>query len=572
MKKLILLISILSFLSAGELNKVYKVVVLTDWKPYYFINKNNKPDGYAIELFEKIASNIGVKYEYVVVDTWKEAIELIAQKKVDISPNVGITKTRENIYSFSTPTDFFEISLYKNKKVKDNDLKTKKVGVIINNVCRQLIKEDMCKTKKIFDNYHHALAQLVDNKIDVLCFPKNLVNQSIKELNIKNIELFGKPLKVIPRGIGVVKEEKKILDLIDKEILKLKGNGEYQKIYNKWFGEHKDIEIDIEQLLVIILMVVLLVILIVFYLHKRKWVMTKNELEEMVKHQTKDIENSQKLLDSVINGIDDFIFYKDENLNYLGCNDAYANFIGLEKDKIIGKNDLDIFDEESARDIINIKVKKSVVNKVKTENGDDLVISSNWHPFYYGEDKCGVLVISRDITELYKIQKQLKAQTYIDELTKINNRKSYNERIEELIAEYKRYDVEFSMIMFDIDFFKLVNDNYGHHIGDEVLIHLAKLVKSYIREGDYFFRVGGEEFIILLKHTHINEATKFAENIRKKVENELNIIDDKKITISLGVTEVRKDDSVKTLYKRVDKCLYSAKNSGRNRVVYNDEN
>lgn len=173
-----------------------------------------------------------------------------------------------------------------------------------------------------------------------------------------------------------------------------------------------------------------------------------------------------------------------------------------------------------------------------------------------------------DITELHLTQQKLLDQTYTDYLTKLNNRKSYIENIDKLTSQYKRYKTAFSVIMYDIDNFKQINDTYGHNIGDDVLVQISQLIKSHIRDTDYIFRIGGEEFIILLTETPIDKAKLVSEKIRYSVENDLKTIKDKKITISIGVTEVKDGDTEDSIFKRVDKLLYKSKNNGKNIVTF----
>ena len=118
--------------------------------------------------------------------------------------------------------------------------------------------------------------------------------------------------------------------------------------------------------------------------------------------------------------------------------------------------------------------------------------------------------------------------------------------------------------MFDIDFFKKVNDMHGHSVGDEVLVHISKLVSNSLREGDSLCRIGGEEFIIILPHTKKENAIKIAEKLRMMIADDREILS---ITISIGVTQHISNETKEHLYARVDKALYNAKRSGRNQVV-----
>jgi len=176
--------------------------------------------------------------------------------------------------------------------------------------------------------------------------------------------------------------------------------------------------------------------------------------------------------------------------------------------------------------------------------------------------------LMNDINALNLARKEIKAQSYLDELTGLYNRKSYNQRIEERIPLYKRYHDTFSLLMYDIDKFKNINDTYGHDIGDKVLIEMSNLVQSQLRESDYLFRIGGEEFLIILPKTSSETAIPIAEKIRSLIENDLNTIEDETITISIGLTQIQQNDTIETLFKRVDTLLYKSKNTGRNKISF----
>lgn len=165
-----------------------------------------------------------------------------------------------------------------------------------------------------------------------------------------------------------------------------------------------------------------------------------------------------------------------------------------------------------------------------------------------------------------KINK-IKDITYIDPLTRSMNRRSYNIKIEELLSLYSRYNTVFSMAILDIDDFKEINDNYGHRLGDNVLIDISQLIKSNIRQSDFLYRIGGEEFVILFEQTPIKEAIIVSEKIRKSIEEELKTVKNKTITVSIGVSEVMLYDIEDKIFKRVDKLLYQSKTNGKNRVT-----
>ena len=181
------------------------------------------------------------------------------------------------------------------------------------------------------------------------------------------------------------------------------------------------------------------------------------------------------------------------------------------------------------------------------------------------DEAIGIIAVLLDVTERKKLESKLKNLSFRDELTGVFNRRYFNELIKKQLYTCRRYKNYFSLIMFDIDHFKEINDNFGHPAGDTILKELSKLIKNIIRDSDVLCRVGGEEFIVIADYTNLTEAKKLAEKIRIKIsENNFPYV--RKVTISLGVTEARDNDTVNSLLERVDKALYNAKENGRNRV------
>lgn len=158
----------------------------------------------------------------------------------------------------------------------------------------------------------------------------------------------------------------------------------------------------------------------------------------------------------------------------------------------------------------------------------------------------------------------------IDTLTNIYNRRYFFQVSEDLISLAQREQKHMALMMIDIDFFKNINDTYGHDAGDFILVNVVKKIATVMRKSDIFARVGGEEFSILSHDTSIEGASVIAEKIRSTIENtsfqynEFTL----HLTISIGISELNEQNtSIEALYKDADKQLYLAKNNGRNRIV-----
>jgi len=194
---------------------------------------------------------------------------------------------------------------------------------------------------------------------------------------------------------------------------------------------------------------------------------------------------------------------------------------------------------------------------------------------------------THDIAKLEKLSKQVSTlnvqlksaqeESLTDGLTGINNRKGFDQYLQELVDKNAISSSDFAMLLLDIDDFKKVNDSYGHQIGDRVILAVVNKCRQSIRSEDFIARYGGEEFVIILPGASLRNAGKKAKHIRKTIGSTCYSLEDVNpgetlaVTISLGVSRFRQSDTVTSVTARADKALYAAKNSGKNCVVAENE-
>ena len=266
-----------------------------------------------------------------------------------------------------------------------------------------------------------------------------------------------------------------------------------------------------------------------------------------------------------------YIFLKDDNsrLNYLSwpvaCNDKKILEKVSQLDEKILSEDKKTFATPLISESKNVGVlaAKSTSQEISPKDIEYLEQLSSQ--------------IATTINRAHVYAEILKHAT-LDALTGFYNRRQLEERLKQEVSNAKRQKAPLCGIMTDVDFFKNVNDTYGHAVGDLVLKTIAKIIRGQLREYDIAGRYGGEEFSILLPFTNIKEAEMVAERLRKTIEakvidiskvNPDSDIKTIKITISLGIYEMKADDNDEDLLKKADKALYQAKNTGRNKVVIN---
>ncbi len=338
----------------------------------------------------------------------------------------------------------------------------------------------------------------------------------------------------------------------------------------------------------------------------------QKEIDSLTLQMANDLaSNFESLISSNVN-------YKSENSNLLAeykkavdlsnivsktnpkgvityVNDKFCEISGYTRDELIGKPHNIIrhpdMPREAFKELWNtIKAKQSwhgVVTNMK-KDGSQYIVDTTVIPILDVDgDVVEYIAIRHDITELEQTKQQLKninkamknkvdelysmtntleQKAYKDNLTGINNRENFEDIFAIEIGNAKLNDQSLSLIIFDVDHFKAINDTFGHQAGDIILKDLVQLIENNIKKGDIFARWGGEEFVILVPSTDINGAYNLAENLRKLVQSHLFKYVENTLTLSFGIASLESDDTKLTLFEKADKAMYEAKNNGRNRV------
>lgn len=303
------------------------------------------------------------------------------------------------------------------------------------------------------------------------------------------------------------------------------------------------------------------------------------------------------VIKTIMNNSEDTIYFKNLESKFILNSKAHAaQFNESDVKQLIGKSDFDYFPNEfsqtafeNEQEIIKTgRAQVGVVEKWNKPNGEVIWFSASKYPLYDEEDNIiGTWGTSRNITALKEAEEQLsimnqqliEANTRLetlatrDGLSGLYNHRHFFDSLNVARAQYLRSnekgtEVGFSILILDIDRFKLINDSYGHHVGDYVIKTISELFTQSTRLSDMIFRIGGDEFAILLMNTSLKSAQLLAEKIRRKVEEEIIKIDnvELKLTTSIGVASSLEVELIVDLVTLCDSRLYHSKENGRNRV------
>ncbi len=285
------------------------------------------------------------------------------------------------------------------------------------------------------------------------------------------------------------------------------------------------------------------------------------ELVQLCKKDGLHREQMEKLLDVLYENCDKFDLSQPEYRKMvLAYSDTHASDVA--------KDTLKNFQEstENISDITKLNIEQ--VERIILDEELDLSNLKNkvdsFHTEIFGELEKANKKIENLQQEIHSLEKEVN----LDHLTKVFNRKTLIEDINHLIEVAQSKENTFSIVILDLDDFKLINDRHGHLAGDKVLIYVAKLLKAMVKTGAKVYRFGGEEFIIVMNEAFVDEAKVMAHKAveavgKNKLKFKSEIIT---ITASVGVTQYREGDDYETLFARADKAMYEAKANGKNRV------
>lgn len=306
---------------------------------------------------------------------------------------------------------------------------------------------------------------------------------------------------------------------------------------------------------------------------KRKLIELNLSLESKIEQEVNKIKSILDAQDNII-----IVTSKEKITN---VNKKFLDFFGIVNfDDFIAtkKNIFDFFQEEFGfitKEQISkqeswIKYIKELheidrIVKIKNKDEEEKIFAINVD-YYENKDNYYVFSLT-DITKLKEKSNLLEYQATHDKLTGLYNRNRFDEIYSKEIKRAKRYSNVLSIILFDIDDFKKINDNYGHQVGDEVLKEIANITLNSVREQDITVRWGGEEFLVLLPQTNLAGAIIAANKIRATIEMQGLTTHSLIVTASFGVTQLLEDDNEASFISRSDKFLYEAKKTGKNKVV-----
>jgi diguanylate cyclase (GGDEF)-like protein/PAS domain S-box-containing protein len=295
--------------------------------------------------------------------------------------------------------------------------------------------------------------------------------------------------------------------------------------------------------------------------------------------------STESIYKYILNGIKDGVYFVDKDRKLTFWNKAAEEITGFKADEILGRhcydNILNHVDSQGNelchngcplhKSLEDGKIRDNLVY-LHHKDGQRVPVTIHIMPLVENGEIIGAVETFTDDSSTASYMEnldELKMIAYQDQLTSLPNRRYLDNSLENALTTYHELDMPFAMAMFDIDKFKDFNDNYGHDVGDEVLVMVSKIFKALTRNDDVIGRWGGEEFIGIFVNVNQEELDKILNRIRILVEkSSLRYkTQDLHVTISIGGTIIKSGDTLESLQKRADDLMYQSKKNGRNQVT-----
>ncbi len=573
-----------------------------NYHPYSYLDSEGKPAGFNIELARYVATAMGYDVEFRL-DQWGKTRQALETGEIDVISGMFLTPERQKNYDFSSKHSITSGAIFTRKGVSLSSLKLLKGKTVVvqkgDIVGEYLATEEPEINLVEVGTVTEALQLVSDGTYDYAGLLKLPGLYTINEKNIRNLE--AQHLVFAPNDycMAVNKGNEDLVLILNGGLQLAKATGDYQKIYESWLGIYE--EKDLKSLLapysgVILLAFGAVSVLLLWGVSSRHLVHVKTRelleankslqeqqeeltasheemeasLEELVAIEEELREQHDRLLISegrlkvseerykaIISALPDILFVLDKDGRFLDSQAGNEQELLMPKEAFVGKLLEEVLPPEIAQNgyenirraletgtlqsfdyELNLGGVRSVFELRITRSQDDEVIG-----------------ITRNITEQKDYQKRIEYLSYHDQLTGLYNRRFFEEELQRLDVAR---NLPLCIIMADVNGLKLINDSFGHRIGDELLMKVAEVLHKACRAGEIISRIGGDEFVILLPNMADDQAEELIKRIKSISDNET--VAAVNLSISFGWEAKRNpEEDIHEIFNRAEDFMYKKK-------------
>ena len=546
-----------------------KMCINSNWLPFEKMENDNKYKGMAADYYAIIEKNLSTKFELIKTTSQNEVLDFIKNDKCDFQSLTINTHNMED--GLKLTSTIFKVPLVVATRLdvpfinKLEDLKNQKIAIAKNYVNIEYFRNKYPSLNIVeVENTQEGLKQLKAGKVYGYIGTLYSVSYKIQTEYFNDLKIAGKTNDELEFTIGVKDNNEVLFNILQKVVNNITPL-EKKELTDKWASTIYEKGVDYTLLWQIITPFILIFLFGIFFYAKLKLLNSR-------------LSDQKKFINTILDIQPNMIFIVNEKesifanrffLDFFDCKNLKEfqerhsclaqTFIEEELYFHLGK----IIDNNSwIENILKLKSEKRIVSI----SHPNTLITKVFNVSIVELEDEQYLISLTDISDTILKQIQLEDKSTHDKLTGAYNREYFETHYKLIINEYTKEDNLVFLSILDIDFFKKVNDTYGHDVGDKVLKQFVKVIQKSSRKDDLLIRWGGEEFLLLIKVKSVDNAKKVLENIRNTI-SEYSFEGIEHITCSIGSTNYHENEKIEDCFKRADDALYEAKNNGRNQVI-----
>lgn len=396
----------------------HKLVIASsnNFPPINLLDENGKLTGFARDLSSAVAREMNMDVEYIHSDKWSEVQQWLIQGKADLIHDTGYNIERDKFLDYTQPIiEMPETIFVRNETLNINSIRSltnRKVACVNQHITHLYLKKFHDIKCHVVNTPAEGLIALVNKDVDAFIYPEQIASYLSQQLNLSTrIKTTGEPLRVLSWSMTVKQGNTQLVEQLNKGITAVKTSGEYQRIYDKWFGKklfsgYSKQQYYLVTVIAVVLSVFMLISLglLIYVYYSRK---TQNLLRE-----------SRRKYRTLADSLPLSVFFKDLDSNYDFCNQYYADLLGIKPSQIVGKTDFDFHPDNAeiyrAGDQQVIKTGKTIeFVESYIKDGEALIVQTHKSPVYNNKGELvGVLGVFWDITQQTQLQNQLAKNIY----------------------------------------------------------------------------------------------------------------------------------------------------------------
>ncbi len=564
-----------------------RLAVDIDWRPFEYIDADGNYSGMAAEYIRLVGEKLGIEFDVEKEKPWSEVVEMMKNRELDMFSCVVDTEQRREYVAFTRPYLSFPMVIVTSDKVAYvngiRDLRGETVAVVRGYATQDLLERNHPELDLyLASNVADALEKVSHGQVYAYIGNIATVSHVIRREGLTNIKISGETPYNYELSMAVRKDWPELVPILQKAIDSI-SDEQRERIFRDWIHLRYELGFDYA-LFWKVLAAVALVLAIILYWNRRlsAEVARRIEAEQDLQAVHRSLERANRQLLEHVDIVDRYVNIStmDRDGIITSASSAMCQACGYSEEELVGQH-VGILRHEDIPDSTYREVWRKIrqgktwrgelINR--TKNGDYLWVFAYVSPILdENGDICGYTQIRQNITD----RKRAEALSITDELTTLYNRRHFNNQFPQELARAERDKRYIGLLIIDIDHFKQYNDNYGHQRGDEALRSVALALKGGLRRaGDFAFRLGGEEFAVVVTADDSDAIREVAEDLRRAVADlglahEFSPAADH-VSVSIGVRINRgrgePPADAEVIYRRADDALYKAKHAGRNRVV-----